>query len=135
MALDDNAVPTGYDAIDADITAMADFAKRLAAGVTEGYGPQLSEVGRRMQTAVPAAHPGFPELRIFLEQHERAQLTTFANATNFREGTIRFSDAAQQVSDEYRSSDAFANASVADIDNAFKLPGEPADGSPTGVSW
>jgi hypothetical protein len=135
MAVDDNAAPGGYEAIEADIEKMEDFAKRLSAGVRDGYNPMLSDVARRMRTVVPPGDSRFPELRIFLEAHHEAQLQSYTNATNFRVGTDRAANAAQTISDMYRESDAFADARVTDVRNAFKAPEAAAtDSTPASVT-
>ena len=114
-----------YGAIEADIQAMEDFAAGLAKEVETGYGPHLDLVTTSMMTTLPAA-PNFPELQAFLMQHHDVQTATFSNAFNFREGTGQFASAAKTISHEYRGSDAFSHARVADVDNAFAV----ADSAP-----
>jgi hypothetical protein len=128
MPIDDNASPASYDAIEADITAMEDFAKQLSAEIQNGYSPMLNDVSRRMRTAVPPGDPRFPELRLFLEAHQEAQNRTYANVTSFRLGSDQAVSAAQSISDMYRGSDAFASAKVEDVNNAFAAPDTSGEG-------
>jgi hypothetical protein len=51
--------------------------------------------------------------------HQAAQETTQTNVYNFASGTNRFAVAAQNISTEYRGTDAFSQARVKDVDRAF----------------
>ncbi len=108
-----------YGSIEADIQAMSDFATGLSNEVSNGYGPHLSLVTASMLTPLPGSDDKFPELKSFLEHHHEAQTATFNNAFNYRDGTGAFANAAQRISKEYQGSDAFAEASVKDVDKAL----------------
>jgi hypothetical protein len=108
-----------YGGIEADIEAMSDFASGLSKEVSDGYGPHLSLVTSSMLTQLPGAGDHFPEMQAFLKHHHEAQTATFSNAFNYRYGTDDLANAAKTISKEYRGSDAFAAASVHDVDKAL----------------
>jgi hypothetical protein len=119
-----NAIPVtvngDFGSIAADIDAMEDVAAALSQEVEHGYTPCLSRVTTSMTTQLVGAPPDiFPELDAFMTAHHDAQLTTYSNAFNFRDGTGHFATAAKTVSDKYRGSDAFARASVNDVNKAL----------------
>ncbi len=110
---------TDFGDIAADIAAMEEFAKKLAADVQNNYVPHLSGVTDAMLTELPPPAATFPELVDFMTTHQLAQDTTQTNVYNFANGTNRFATAARTISAEYRGSDAFARARVQDVDAAF----------------
>ncbi|OJF09492.1 hypothetical protein [Couchioplanes caeruleus] len=110
---------TSFASIETDIHAMEEFARTLANEVQAGYDPNLQRVTTAMMTELPAAGPAFPELQSFLTVHNEVQNQTFANTFNFRDGTHIFATAARSISAEYRNSDAYAHANVADVEKAF----------------
>jgi hypothetical protein len=120
---------TDFGAIEADIAAMEEFAKRLRADVETNYVPHLTSVTDRMLTELPPPAATFPELVGFLEEHVRVQDATHINVYNFANGTNTFATAAQEISREYDGSDAFAQARVGDVDNAFQTAVTPAEGA------
>jgi hypothetical protein len=122
---------TDFGDIAADIAAMEEFAKKLAADVQNNYVPHLSGVTDAMLTELPPPAATFPELVSFLTAHQVAQDTTQTNVYNFANGTNRFATAAQTISAEYRGSDAFARARVRDVDEAFQQSQRPDMGAET----
>ncbi|MEU4213780.1 hypothetical protein [Actinoplanes sp. NPDC026623] len=120
----DNEPPSWIDnfgSIETDIQAMEEFAATLAHEVETGYQPHLEQVTAIMLTKVPEANPEFAELQSFLQYHHEVQQQTFSNTFNFSAGTRHFASAAQEISDEYQGSDAYANAKVKDVDRAFTV--------------
>ncbi|AGL20990.1 hypothetical protein [Actinoplanes sp. N902-109] len=111
-----------YGAIEADIQQMEDFAKALTAEVAKGYDPHANQVAQVMAEDLPTAFPRFTEMSAFMTQHNEVKNVTLANTLNFSEGTNRFAGAAQQISSEYKTSDAFAHATVSDVKEAFDNP-------------
>ncbi|MEV8508624.1 hypothetical protein AB0368_27880 [Actinoplanes sp. NPDC051475] len=110
---------TSFASIETDIQAMEEFAKTLANEVQAGYDPNLQRVTTAMLTQLPKASALMPELQSFLKVHNEVQNQTFANTFNFRDGTHVFATAAQSISEEYRSTDAYAHAKVTDVEKAF----------------
>ena len=110
---------TDFGDIAADIAAMEEFAKKLAADVQNNYVPHLSGVTDAMLTQLPPPAATFPELVDFMTAHNEAQGITQENVFNFANGTNNFATAAQTISEEYRGSDAFSRARVNDVDKAF----------------
>jgi hypothetical protein len=108
-----------YGSIEADIQQMEDFAKGLSAEVAEGYDPHAMQVNDAMAVNLPDALPRFLELGAFFARHNEIKTVTVANTMNFGEGTGQAADAASKISSEYRSSDAFAHATVKDVQAAF----------------
>jgi hypothetical protein len=111
--------------IETDIQAMEEFAATLANEVQTGYDPHLQQVIPAMLTELPAANSDFPELASFLQQHHEVQQQTFSNTFNFRDGTNHFAVVAKSISEEYASSDAFANARVRDVNDGFDAAANP----------
>jgi hypothetical protein len=120
---------TDFGNIEADIAAMEDFAKKLAADVQNNYVPHLAGVTDAMLTQLPPAATTFPELVDFLTTHQQAQDVTQQNVFNFANGTNHFAKAARNISQEYRGSDAFAHARVSDVDKAFDKAVSPQNGT------
>jgi hypothetical protein len=116
---------TDFGDIAADIAAMEEFAKKLAADVEKNYVPHMSGVTSAMLTPLPPAADTFPELGAFLSAHQSAQDTTQANVYNFAGGTHHFASAARTISAQYRGSDAFSRAKVKDVDDAFDKAASP----------
>ena len=111
---------TNFGDIAVDITAMEEFAKKLEAEVQNNYASHLPSVVDGMLTQLPAPSTTFPELCTFMQTHQAAQDATQSNIFKFANGTNSFALAAQTISAEYRDSDAFANAKVADVERAFR---------------
>src|SRR3712207_2056010 len=119
---------TDFGDIAADIAAMEEFAKKLAADVQNNYVPHLSGVTDAMLTELPPPAATFPELVDFMTAHQAAQDTTQTNVYNFANGTHRFATAAQTISQDYRGSDAFSRARVHDVNKAFDQARAPEMG-------
>jgi hypothetical protein len=110
---------TDFGDIAADVTAMEEFAKRLAGDVEKSYIPHADRVTASMNHSLPEP-VGFTELVEFLKVHRDAQVTTQNNIFNFANGTHDFAAAAQEISKTYSGSDAFSRAKVSDVENAFQ---------------
>jgi len=119
---------TEFGDIAADIAAMEEFAKKLAADVEKNYVPHLNGVTDAMLTQLPQPAATFPELVDFMTSHNSAQTVTQENVFNFANGTNHFATAAQTISAEYRGSDAFSRARVKDVDKAFDKAAYPEPG-------
>ncbi|GAA2548886.1 hypothetical protein GCM10010435_18120 [Winogradskya consettensis] len=108
-----------YGSIEADIQQMEDFAKGLKAEVADGYAPHANQVAEVMMQDLPDSLPLFTELGDFMAEHNKVKNVTLANTLNFGTGTGQAAAAASKISEEYRSSDAFAHATVKDVQVAF----------------
>ena len=106
---------TDFGDIAADINAMEEYAKKLAADVDENFTPHFTGMSTAMQTHLPPADPNFYELRSFVDAHTAVRALTQENVYAFGQGTSVFAAAAQVISDDYRGTDAFAHAKAADI--------------------
>jgi hypothetical protein len=122
---------TDFGDIAADITAMEEFAKKLAADVQDNYVPHLTGVTDAMLTELPPPAATFPELVEFMTVHQGAQDATHTNVFNFANGTNFYATAARTISQDYRGSDAFSHARVKDVDKAF----DQAAGSDNGTEY
>ncbi len=125
---------TDLSQIEADVAAMESFAKALAADVKNNYAPNMRHVTDAMLTEIPQPPIDFVELYSFLYAHREAQDVTQQNVYNYANGTARFANAATQISDTYRGSDAFSHAKVADVDKAFGKVGIPDSADPSGYT-
>jgi hypothetical protein len=110
---------TDFGNIEADIAAMEEFAKKLAADVQNNYVPHLAGVTDAMLTQLPAAATTFPELVDFLTTHRDAQDVTQQNVFAFAAGTSSFATVAETLSHDYRGTDARSHARVSDVKTAF----------------
>ena len=110
---------TDFGDIAADINAMEEYAKRLAADVEDNYAPHLNGMSEAMMTRLPPPDPNFYELTSFMTSHNSAQVLTQNNVYAFGQGTSVLAAAAQKISDEYRGTDAFAHAKVADVEKTL----------------
>lgn len=120
---------TDFGAIEADIAAMQEFAAKLQEDVRGNYAPYLQGVTDAMLTQLPIPNPGFEELTSFLETHRIAQDVTQQNVYYYAPGTANLATVVQGVSEQYRGSDAFAQAKVSDVHAQFKkLAMPPAKG-------
>lgn len=115
---------TDFGDIAADVTAMEEFAKRLAGDVEKSYVPHMERVTNSMSVSLPEPQ-GFPELTSFLTVHRDAQIATQTNIYNFANGTNHFALAAQDISKKYQGSDAFAHAKVSDVEVSFEKAAVP----------
>ena len=104
---------TDFGDIAADINAMAEYAAKLIADVQDNYAPHLGKLSQAMATPLPEAR--FGELQSFFALHAAAQGRTEINAYRYANGTNALGKAAQSISVDYRGSDAFAHATVADV--------------------
>lgn len=119
---------TDFGDIAADIHAMAEYAKKLAADVQANYEPHSDAVTTAFGTTLPAPHPVFQELCAFMKAHDAVRDLTKYNVSAFGQGSSMFADAAQQISDDYSTSDAFAHATVRDVDKALTDSALPSTG-------
>jgi hypothetical protein len=111
---------TDFSQIEADVTAMEQFATQLQGDVTKNYNTHVPVVQQLMLTELPSPPAEFQELSSFLVVHNDAQNISQKNVYHYSEGTTQFAKVAKDVSADYRGSDAFSHAKVADVDSAFK---------------
>jgi hypothetical protein len=110
---------TDFSQIEADVTAMEQFATQLQGDVTKNYNTHVPVVQQLMLTELPSPPAEFTELSSFLVVHNDAQNISQQNVFHFSKGTEQFADVAKDVSSDYRGSDAFSHARVADVNAAF----------------
>jgi hypothetical protein len=118
---------TDFSQIEADVTAMEQFATQLRGDVTKNYETHVPVVQQLMLTRLPQPPGEFAELSSFLIVHNDAQNISQQNVFQFAAGTLQAADAAKKVSTDYRGSDAFSHAKVNDVDKAFRTVSQ--DGS------
>src|SRR4051812_46574802 len=118
---------TDFGDIAADINAMQEYAKKLAADVQDNYAPHLNGMSAAMLTRLPPPNPNFYELNSFIKAHTSVQVVTQNNVYAFGDGTSILASAAQKIGAEYQGSDAFAHAKVADVQDLLRS----ADAVPT----
>jgi hypothetical protein len=111
---------TDFSQIEADVTAMEQFAAKLQGDVTKNYNTHVPVVQQLMLTELPSPPAEFTELSSFLVVHNDAQNISQQNVFHFSKGTEQFAAVAKDVSKDYRGSDAFSHARVSDVDTAFK---------------
>jgi hypothetical protein len=106
---------TDFGDIAADINAMEEYAKKLAADVNDNFTPHYNGMATSMMTTLPDPNPSFYELSSFIASHNNVQALTQDNVYAFGQGTSVLAAAAQKVSEEYKGTDAFAHAKASDI--------------------
>lgn len=110
---------TDFGDIAADIHAMSEYAQRLTADVAANYSPHSDGVTSAMMTSLPAPHAGFTELVSFNQAHDSVRDATQDNIYFFGQGSTVLATAAERISEDYRHSDAFAHATVRDVDETM----------------
>ncbi|MEV0902203.1 hypothetical protein [Actinoplanes sp. NPDC049802] len=113
---------TDFGAIEADINAMEQFAAKLKADIEHNYAPYADAVSNTMIKKLPDTD--FYELHLFLYRHDQVQIATQMNVAGYTDGTYKFASAAKGISEQYRGSDAFSRAKVADVEAQFERTGE-----------
>jgi hypothetical protein len=128
-----------YGDIEADVSRMEEFAKKLNSEVTNNYAPHLAYVTDDMQTKLPGVYTDFPELHDFQTAYMATAQDTSDNVYFYGQATDGFAVAADEVSKQYQNSDAFSAARVSDVESALdktaaaapQAPGAVPDGAPT----
>ena len=135
MALPDEDLPPSwlrdYGDIEADITRMEEFASKLDNEVWQNYAPHLSYVYDDMLVELPRPYADFTELAGFLAAHTASAQNTADVVYFYRDATGGFATAAKQVSEQYRSADAFSAARVSDVETALNGTAAAAPPLPT----
>src|SRR4051812_43862179 len=98
---------TDFGDIAADIDAMAEYAKKLAANVQDNYAPHLNGLSESVAAPLPPPSELFHELNSFIKLHGEAQTVTESNVYEYANGTNTLAVAAERISKDYRGSDAF----------------------------
>jgi hypothetical protein len=111
---------TDFSQIEADVTAMEQFATKLQGDVSKNYDTHAPVVQQLLLTILPDPPADFVELSSFLVVHNGAQDISQKNVYHYSAGTSNFAKVAKDVSADYRGSDAFSQAKVSDVDSAFK---------------
>lgn len=113
-----------WQQIEADIAAMADFAKKLRAEVELNYEPHRSRVADELATTpLPNPSSAFPELAKLMQVHWAAEQDTANMVYYYTDRTGGLADAAQTISEQYRNADAFSAARVGDVEAALTKHG------------
>jgi hypothetical protein len=113
-----------WQQIEADIAAMADFAKKLRAEVELNYEPHRSRVADDLTTTpLPPPPDAFPELAKLMQVHWAAEQDTANMVYYYTDRTGGLADAAQTISEQYRTVDAFSAARVSDVEAALTKHG------------
>jgi hypothetical protein len=110
---------TDFGSIEADITAMEQFATKLQGDVSNNYETHRPTVQALMLTQLPPPPIEFSELYNFLVVHNDAQDVSQQNMFQFGPGTQQFAEAAKDIGGHYKHSDAFSHAKVSDVSSAF----------------
>src|SRR3954454_19316962 len=110
---------TDFGSIEADTTAMEQFASKLQGDVRNNYETHRPTVQALMLTQLPPPPVEFSELCSFLTVHNDAQDVSQQNVFQFGPGTQQFAQVAKDIGGHYKHSDAFSHAKVSDVDAAF----------------
>lgn len=108
-----------YGTIEADISRMEEFAKKLHDEVTKNYAPHLQYVNDDMTVQLPPVDTRFGELYSFLTTHHESLSSTNEIVHYYRDATGGFAVAASDISTEYSKTDAFSAARVNDVEVAL----------------
>jgi hypothetical protein len=115
-----------WEFIEADIQAMEDFAIKLRTEVETNYASHLTPIYDDMGTALPPPSGAFPELVDLLQTHHAATETTTHFVHDYANRSAGMAQAASDISSNYGKSDAFAQATVTDVNRALGTTGVAA---------
>jgi hypothetical protein len=123
--LDDDTMTPGwlrdYRPIEVDLATLAEFAKALQDEVDLNFTPHMTRVVDALDPGADpfARKPYFPEINAawytYIDARDRA--VNLLNA--YRTATMTLARAADLIARDYTGSDAFAEARVADVQQAF----------------
>jgi hypothetical protein len=116
-----------YGGIEADITKLEEFAAALEAEVQQNYLPHAEYVKDDMYVRLPAPAAEFVELSTFLVKHDELARDATGYVHLHGEATYEAATVANEVSKQYRQSDAFAAARARDVEAALR--GTTLDGA------
>ncbi|MEV0397723.1 hypothetical protein [Polymorphospora rubra] len=108
-----------YGDVEADISAMEDFAAKLETEVRDHYAPHMSVVYDNMATEIPQPAALFSELVSFLTTHQLSQQSTSDLVYHYHNVTGGLATSAWDVSRRYADTDAFNSARVTDVNQAL----------------
>jgi hypothetical protein len=112
-----------WQQIEADIAAMADFARKLRDEVEVNYAPHATRVTDELTAKLPDPPQPFTELVDLLMVHRDAEHDTANIVYYYTDRTGGLADAAETISERYRNADAFAAARVSDVETALRTHG------------
>jgi hypothetical protein len=112
-----------WQQIEADISAMADLARKLRAEVELNYEPHRGQIADDLTAPLPNPPDAFPELVELMRVHRAAEQDTANMAYYYTDRTGGLADAAQTISERYRNADAFSAARLDDVEAALTTHG------------
>ena len=115
------AEPSDFGDIDADISAMQEYAQRLRSRVSADYGDQLRSISDGMTTPIPAPAAGFSELASFLMVHQLVQDHSHQNIYQYGNGSLAFASAAEDMGSAYRGTDAYRKLKVSEVERQLGM--------------
>ena len=126
-----SATGDGGTGVRADLPAMQDFAAALEKNLYDDYEPHARKVLDDMSVR-PTSTLGFAELDAVLRQQQQVNFVASDNLANHGTGALRFARAIKEISQNYARSDAFAAASLNDVQRHLGLsPDQLATTDPT----
>ena len=107
--------------IEVDVSSLAKFAKALRDELELSFRPQASWVIDTIDPGVEALppKPGIQEWEMARTQYTDGRNRAIDLLNAYHQATLQIADAADVIAERYRSSDAYARATIADVHDAF----------------
>lgn len=109
-----SAAGDGGTGVRGDLSAMDQFAAALEQNLHDDYEPHARKVLDDLSVR-PEGTPGFAELQAALAQQDEVSFAASDNVANHGNGALVFAIAMKDISERYRQTDAFAAATLTDI--------------------
>ena len=107
--------------IEVDVSSLAKFAKTLRDELELSFRPQASWVIDTIDPGVEALppKPGIQEWEMARSQYTDGRNRAIYLLNAYHQMALQIADAADFIAQRYRSSDAYASATIADVRSAF----------------
>lgn len=116
-----------YRPIEADLSTLAEFAQALRDELTLNFIPHAQRLLADLDGDTPfVVRDGFVELTHARDTYGTSRDRAIELLNAYAVATQGFADAADKVAREYRHSDAFAAATLRDVQGVFTDPGTTA---------
>jgi hypothetical protein len=112
-----------YHPIEADLSTLAEFARALRDELTQNFVPHARRLLADLDGDTPfVVRDGFVELEHARDKYSTSRDRAIELLNAYAVATQGFADAADKVAKEYRDSDAFAAATLRDVQGVFADP-------------
>ncbi|GIH12172.1 hypothetical protein [Rugosimonospora africana] len=127
--LGDDDSTSGYGSLEVDLAGLADFARVLREEQSQRFAPVATTALDVFQSgqATVLADPAFAELGLARSAHQLSLDQAVQLLSAYSVAMVALADAADEVANRYAGSDAFAEATIADVGGQLsQMPSIPA---------